>query len=573
MTNLKIILLFFVIGFLIYGNALFNGFVWDDYGQIIYNQNIHSVRNLGTILSGGTFDTGGGITPQKAHYKPLLSLTYSIIYSLFGEQTIYYHLVQVILHILNAVLLFYIFKYFFPSVKSLFLSLLFLVHPINVESVAYIAALQEPLYMFFGLTAFRLLQIAKPHINLTLLLFPLLLLSMLSKETGFLFLVVLLLFEIFQHNGKMFLYLFSASMALASFVVMIMFRPGNFLPSNAVYTSTNPFNQLTFIERIINIPQYFLYYLKTYFYPVDLSIAQYWAAKSLNWSNFFLPLLLVLSIIAVILWQWRRLRAKQPNYAVVFGFFSIWLLLGLALHMQIVSLNFSVAERWFYFPQIGLLGMVGVVWQTSNIKIKRYKRYIVALSVILLMLLSARTVIRNFDWKNEFTLSSHDLQVDPDNYYLEGMVGISYLEVNDFNQALGHLERSTKLYSGDWNNWNNIGAVHLKQGNLDQAVVNFKKALQNYPAFTAYENLSYTYYLKKDYSSAHETALKGMNLYPYNMELVKTLITSKVQLGDQQSALNYISKINWLSDPQRQKLTKLIEDTAKTATESASLSK
>src|SRR3989344_1889229 len=148
----KISLIFFILGMAIYANSLFNPFFGDDFHQIKNNPSIHSVLRIPSLFLKGTFNDGSG-NQINNYYKPLLSTTYSLIYFFFGDNPFGYHLIQILVHIVNSFLIYLLFSKFFEKKISFLLSLLFLTHPINTEAVVYISNLQDPLFFLFGMVA------------------------------------------------------------------------------------------------------------------------------------------------------------------------------------------------------------------------------------------------------------------------------------------------------------------------------------------------------------------------------------------------------------------------------------
>lgn len=94
-----------ILGFCVYLPTLFNGFVWDDEEQIVNNPQIQSLSNLPAFFSGSTFNAGGGGNLSGLYYRPLMTSSFTLVYSIFGLNPFFFHLVQVILHIANACLL------------------------------------------------------------------------------------------------------------------------------------------------------------------------------------------------------------------------------------------------------------------------------------------------------------------------------------------------------------------------------------------------------------------------------------------------------------------------------------
>ncbi|MBI4009241.1 glycosyltransferase family 39 protein, partial [Candidatus Roizmanbacteria bacterium] len=193
----KYLFFLIIISFLVYFNSIFNGFVWDDEEQIVNNSFVHSIVNIPTFFKNSTFNPAGAEKLPGLYYKPLMTSLFSIIYSLFGPHPFYFHSIQIILHIINSILVFLIFKHLLKKEKlSLFLSLIFLLHPINSETVLYISALQDILFFLFGSLALLIIT-KKTTIQYVLISSTLLLFSLLSKETAVLFVITVFLYLIF----------------------------------------------------------------------------------------------------------------------------------------------------------------------------------------------------------------------------------------------------------------------------------------------------------------------------------------------------------------------------------------
>ena len=140
-TNTKAITFIILAGVFAYANILINGFVWDDGGQLAGNVYVQT----GNYFYYFTHTIG-------PYYKPLMFFFYTLIFQIFNLNSFAYHLFQIILHISNSILLFLLLSKFSKKKRIAFLlSLLFLLYPINEESVAYIADYQDVLFLFFGL--------------------------------------------------------------------------------------------------------------------------------------------------------------------------------------------------------------------------------------------------------------------------------------------------------------------------------------------------------------------------------------------------------------------------------------
>src|SRR5476651_1982368 len=105
------VLLLIITGLIIYFPALFNGFVGDDYQQIVNNTQIHSLTNFPHYFTGSTYESGGADRITGLFYRPLMLTSFAILYSLFGVNPLPFHLLQVLLHIANTILLVLFLRY------------------------------------------------------------------------------------------------------------------------------------------------------------------------------------------------------------------------------------------------------------------------------------------------------------------------------------------------------------------------------------------------------------------------------------------------------------------------------
>src|SRR5258706_3483750 len=285
-TTKRSIQIIIVVGILVFFNSFFGDFVWDDLPQLLGKDIYHSLSNIGFIF----------VDHTTMFYRPIPALIWTFIYSLFGPIPFWFHLFQVIMHIGNSILIFLLFKKHFSKVTSLFLSLLFLVHPINVEAVAFIAQLQTVMPLFFGLLAFHVLSCPKMNsvYKYGLLAF-LILCAALSKETGLLLIVLLPLYMTCQQPPKYhksdYISFFISTVTTLLFYIPLKF----FLTNNATSEISEPpflMAHTSLAVRLITLPKMIFFYIVTFLYPKNLEMSQRWLVKTITISDFYLPLLL-----------------------------------------------------------------------------------------------------------------------------------------------------------------------------------------------------------------------------------------------------------------------------------------
>lgn len=357
-----------VFGLVLFSNLYQAPFFRDDIAQIVKNEQIKDLGNVRNLFFQKNGFFGGNDTVAAYYYKPVFYTFYALLYAAGEGSPLAFHTFQIFLHSLNAVLVFLLFRKFFGSKKSFLLALIFLVHPANEETVGYIAALQDVLFLFFGLLALMTVSLkkAKSVVRVFACSF-LILLSCLSKETGLLFAVIVVLYASFFKEKLVRIYLFA--FAVVGYVYFLL-RDGAVQNSSLVMTEIN--QETLLIQRLFNIPRLFFYYLEELIIPSpylpEKELLQGMKFDQIVMSVFVLIFGLALFVVLIYL-LWRYFRSSFYQFV----FFTTWAFLGISIHLQILPLDVPVATRWLYFPMVGFLGMVGVIISILKPYFSRYK--------------------------------------------------------------------------------------------------------------------------------------------------------------------------------------------------------
>lgn len=529
LTNKKAITWIIIIGLIVFFFGLFNGFVGDDPAEITENVAIQSIQNLPEFFTGGMFYVEPGVKLSGNFYRPLLSTYFSLIYTVFGANSFMFHFNQLCLYILNVCLVYYLFKHFFNQKIAFVLSLIFLVHPINSESAYYISATQENLFLFFGLLS--LWTVTKYRSQKALIIASILLLvSLLFKESGILFFIVIPLYLFLYHRKKTLPFV---GYSLISFVMYVILRI-NAIGVTPTGTNDAAIQNLHLVSRLINIPEIFLFYLKTFLYPMDLAIIYNWVYTSIDVPHFYIPLVIDLFFVFVVIYASYVSRRKSQKHFVMYTFFVVWFFVGMLLNLQILPLDQTVTDQWFYFPIIGLLGMIGVF--LLSFKIELNKPHSVAIIVTLISLLAIRTFTRGFDWEDDFTLASHDLTVSPQAYSLEAELSRLYFDNGDYKDAKIHADRSIQMFPY-LDSYTDLGNADFYLGDYTGAKEAFLNATKYGDNYVTYENLS-AIYINHDNPQEGIYFIKNIALkkFPYDARLWLYLAVLEYNHGSKSNA-------------------------------------
>lgn len=524
LTTFRTFHLILALGLITFANCLFNNFVSDDYVFIINNPEVHHF-NIFELLSKNMFNNLG-------YYRPIPAVYFASLYSMFSTQQFFYHLIQIALHMTNTFLVFLLLKKFFSDKLSLFLSSIFLVHPIQVESVSYIAAAGNPLFFLFGILALKLSQKDISNTKNQVWIFLLLFLSLLTKETGILFILMIAMY-LFLFSKK---HVLTFTLCIIPIILIYLYIRLTIGGTHFAIREYIPIMTLSFTDRLMNIPLIIFYYLKTFFYPITLAVNQTWIVKSVDFSNFFFPLILLIGIFLALCLFTLHLYKRDKKTGKIFFFFYTWLLLGLLFHAQLVPLDFTVADRWFYFTIVGLLGLIGISINEVKKIIKIPQQIILICSFFVLTLLVVRTIERNNNWHDAFTLYSHDVLYTQSNL-LENDLGLEYLSQGNYDEAITHFNKSITILPFEVNSYN-LGLAYAKKHDDKNAKKYFKQSVQNYKGFVGYSVLAKLLLLYNDPEDAKTLVNKGLTSKPLDPELTMYLTIAEYNMGNKQRALD-----------------------------------
>ncbi len=535
-SNANVFLTLLIIGVTVYISVFFNGFVGDDKEQI-YNYGLvnnfidlpkvffyhHEVlEHNGSILSG--------------YYKPLMLLYFYTTRIFFGIHPFFYHTPQIILGIINSFLVYIFLKKFLKQEIAFFGTLIFLIHPINQETMAYVSNIQEILFFVFGMSALILISNAKSTKQIVVSGL-LLLCSLLSKETGILFFLISVMYVILfkKTDYKKYLIVF-----LSTIVVYFFFRIMS-QGTSVFWIEPSPMSQIPAIKRLQHAPLLFFYYIKTFFYPNILTFNQQWILKEFQIQNVIFPLIGSVIFISSILCANFLLFFKKSKSFILFLFFSIWFFIGILPHMQIIALDATVADRWFYFSSVGLIGIGGIGLQYIYTKYKKRQTLIFTIVIAACLILSTRTFTRNMEWKDAFTLYSNDTY-RAQSALMENNLGDEYFKMGDLKNAEIHFRNALTINPNLWIAYNNLGVIEEDKKNYTKALVYYRKAFAKNKRLPVYENIARVLVLSKKYKEAIEFIKPALKIYPFSATLFLTLSLAYYEQENLTEALLYAKK-------------------------------
>jgi hypothetical protein len=132
---------------------------------------------------------------------------------------------------------------------------------------------------------------------------------------------------------------------------------------------SGPIDSLKLSGRLMTMPSIVHFYLTRFVLPVRLATSYFWTYPKFSMHHFLTPLCIDLSAVSILVYVAIRLHSKSNSFFRLYIFFVCWFLAGLLTLVQLVPLDMTASEPWFYFSMAGLLGMIGIVLKAFPLRL------------------------------------------------------------------------------------------------------------------------------------------------------------------------------------------------------------
>jgi tetratricopeptide (TPR) repeat protein len=521
------------ITWLVFGQTLWQGF-------INYDDDVYVYENA-QVMGGLTLKN---ITWVFTHYDcnfyhPLTMLSLMLDHQLYGLHAGGYHLTNLLIHAASVILLFLVLRQMTGALwRSAFVAAVFAVHPLRVESVAWVAERKDVLGAFFFMLALgAYVRYVRKQSSLARYLMVVVIfeLDLLCKPTAVTLPFVLLLldywplqrFEIsplnFQRSTILRLILEKIpllALAVAAGVVTY------FAEGNAVISVAD----ISMPLRIGNALISYVVYLCQMVWPTGLSLLYSYPVKSrLLWESLLAFLVLaVISAGALLFWR------KRPWFLVGW----LWYL-GMMVPMIgiIVITPAAHGDRFTYLPQIGLY--VLLTWATADLCATWHHRRLVlgGCSTIILVALVFCAHKQTSYWRNNESLWTHTLACTTGNFMAHNNLGIALFQKGNVDEAIAHYQQAIRLKAGDAEAHINLGIALFNQGRTDDAISEYQIAIRLKPDdFRAHHNLGIALDKKGQTTDAISQFMETVRLKPDMAEAHESLGSALLNQGQLDAA-------------------------------------
>lgn len=561
-----IVSIILLVTFICLSPTLHNQWVnWDDPAYVLRNKLIHELNwsSVQTIFK----------TPVVVGlYHPLTLISLSIDFNFWGNDPFGFHLSNLIFHLLNTLLVYVVFRKLKSSILvSVLVSLIFGMHPMHVESVAWISGRKDVMYVFFYLlTLISYMSMVKSEQRLKRILLyffsiTMFVCSILSKNIAFTLPLILLLIDYLQ-NRKVNTRSIAAKTPffIVSIIAIYIAKYGQ-----QASDSMQDLTGISYGDSIINGVYNTSFYIFKLIVPIKL--AAFHPFPTNIPTLYYLAILPFLGLIYFSYWSYKNSRK------LFFGLLFFLITIGPLL--QIIPFGKAVnSERYTYLAYIGLFYFLAVLLENSIIKFKNSGSIVLtSITLLWVLLLGFKTNEQSRKWQNSNTLWSQVIDLYPDSDWALMSRGLYFAEqkdykpaIEDFNksisinptsqalyergriyeihgfnqEAVNDYEHSIAIDSNYYKSYLNIGVLLSKQGDQKTAIPYFQKAIQANPEYDlAYFNYATSLKLIGELEEAIHQYDKAIKINPNNKRYITARGVLHTYMGHWQNSISDLTLV------------------------------
>lgn len=506
MIRILSILLISVFAIIAFLNSLDNTFVYDDVFTITNNYFIRDWGNFPALFTHEYFNSSGEVT-----YRPVVTLSYFIDYSIWRLNPFGFHLANILLHVISAILIYTLLSRMVRDRLVPFLTgILFATHPILTEAVNAVSYREDLLAAVFFLSSLVLFiqsAIQNPQSKIRNYLYPLSLFSYLlalcSKEIAItLPLMIFILDWVFfgiERVKKNIIALYLGFILVSVFYLFLRFVwLYNPLEKQLLYPDNS------FLVNLITMPKVIVSYIKLLFFPISFNADYIIPHTKTPFAATFIYSIAFLGTIGIITYRFY-------SQSRCLFFFILWFFVTLIPTMNIVPIANIMAERYLYLPSVGfcavLAHLVTGIWRQASAFVlwkeekpergdsgsliftpshlpnlsHSHHRGLLSLSLTCLLLIPAvlyslSAMKRNKSWRDQFTFWSETIEASPHSSRAHNNLGMIYLQEDKTDLAMRAFQAAIALES-DPEYHHNLGMAYQKKGRREDALKEYLHVL------------------------------------------------------------------------------------------------
>ncbi|MET8159330.1 glycosyltransferase family 39 protein [Sphaerisporangium sp. NPDC005289] len=500
--------------FVVHANGIGNGFIYfDDPESVVDNV---SIREVDGAAIGHWFTT-----PLQSMYTPLVYASYAIDH-LVGQGAMgVYHFTNVLLHLANVVLVFLLVRGLTERVfPAAFVAAAFAVHPVNVDTVAWISARSNLLATLFSLAALLayLRHLDSRHWGPLAWSAALFGLATLSKSTAVVLPLVLFLVDFLKGRRP-------SRRSFLEKVPFLVIAAAMGLVALTARQDVVPPRDYTVVDRFFLACSAVVDYLVQLVGPFHLSLAYEYPGKPLPWYVLLSPLVLAGVVAALLV-------PRSSRKVVVFGlaFFAV----GIALTQAVLLIDNYHANRYAYLPYLGLFLIAAHFAEKAFQHRDRVPRIAVTGAMaVFAVLFATLTITRNMAWKDTETIMSDAIAKEPGVAFAHNSRGIARYTAGDYTGAAPDFEATIALDRDFMLAYYYLGLIRYQNGDYAAALSKLDYVVSRLRTFApGYSERGRTRLALKDYAGARTDLSTAIGYDPGLVEDYHLRGLAEAGLGD-----------------------------------------
>lgn len=450
---------------------------WDDDALVLDNRMVHEV-------SGESVKSMFTTPEQVGHYHPLTMLSFALDYETWEKEAFGFHLTNLLLHLISVVLVFYFLtKIGSGKTVGLIGAILFGMHPMHVESVAWISGRKDVLYAAFLLASMiaylRYLETEKTkkglYLALAILAYAA---SLLSKSLAFtLPLLLLLLDYIRERKWSHNIWIDKLPFVALTIPAIIQEQASQTVSDSMLSIGETPFAKTIFLGTYNAVG-----YAGEFIAPINLSAFHplpFLGGVEISTVHY-------LSAIPFLAGMYIIFKAFKKNRPLFFG--TMFYLIAIAPVLMILPVGKAISsERYTYVAYIGLAFYVGYLIQkllnSENERAVKSRRLILGIGAVWLLFLGIQSFRQSQVWKNGETLWTQVIERYPEHYWGYMSRGTYRMSIGEHEKAYEDLQAAVKYNSSLGEAYYHKGLVLEALGRTDQAFQDYTNAINRDPSF------------------------------------------------------------------------------------------
>ncbi len=467
----------------IYGQALKFDFVnYDDPYLILDNQEyLSQPLNILTSFTSHVFTTRAPTSLQRVpYYRPMLLVCLIVEYQLWHISPMGYHLFNILIHATVALLIVVLLRMLtIEALPSLLAGILFIVHPIQTETVAWIAGLNDLLLAFFILPMvmayIRYRESREKNISFLIAAIIFFTLAIFTKESAAFYFLLLPAYDIctnsspwqsLKERSSVLKFLpFLLIIVMYVFVRQLIF--GVFVGAGQLYDT------MPLLERCIQLPATIAAHCWFILFPNNLSVDH--PAGGIFWFHQPWLSLALIFPLALMYWPWRMWRTDRM---MCFGI--LWFIVGLLPILNLIPLPIPILEHRLYVPFVGLCIVTGRLLATTSLQqfSLSMKKAVVG---ILVVVLGSISFVRLPVWHDSGTLWSDAIAKYPSNMKPYRNLAGYYFNMEAYDKSIEVIHRALKFHPDDMYMYSQLSRAYSFSGQLDSAAGVFRYLIAQQP--------------------------------------------------------------------------------------------